>query len=153
MARRVAFAGVCAGALLLSLGVSAQVPPPKPGGPPLPPPPGQPGAVQAAFDGPIKETLQQYATAYESLNAEQVKKVWPTVDVEGLRRAFREMRELKVGIDSVKVLSIDGAVARVSCRVMQTLTPKAGNKQASSVTRVFRLRKQEAVWLIDGFER
>ena len=36
---------------------------------------------------------------------------------------------------------------------MQALTPKAGTKQTSTVTRVFRLRKQEAVWLIDGFER
>jgi len=156
MARRVVLAAVCAGVLLFSLRVSAQGPPPKPGGPPLPPPPGQPappGAVQSAFDAPIKEALQQYASALESLDAEQVKKVQPTVDVEGLRRAFREMRELKVGIDSVKVLSIDGAVARVSCRVLQTLTPKAGTKQTSTVTRVFRLRRQEAVWLIDGFER
>jgi hypothetical protein len=41
----------------------------------------------------------------------------------------------------------------VSCRVTQTLTPKAGGKQTSAVTRVLRLRRQEAVWLIDGFER
>jgi hypothetical protein len=149
MARRVRFAAVCAGALL-SLRVSAQGPPPKPGGPP---PPAQPGVVQTAFDAPINDALQQYATAYESLDAGQVKKIWPTVDVEGLRRAFRDMRELKVGIDSVKVLSIDGAVARVSCRVLQTLTPKAGTKQTSTVTRVVRLRRQEAVWLIDSFER
>ncbi len=154
MARRVAFAAVWAGALLLSLKVSAQVPPPRPGVPPLTP--GQPapqGIAPSAFDAPIKDALQQYASALESLDAEQVKKVQPTVDVDGLRRAFREMRELKVGIDSVKVLSIDGAVARVSCRVLQTLTPKAGTKQTSTVTRVFRLRRQEAVWLIDGFER
>ena len=142
-----------AGTLLLSLAAGAQTPPPRPGGPPVPSPPAPPGVVQAAFDAPIKDALQQYATALESLDAEQVKKVQPTVDVEGLRRAFREMRELKVAIDGVKVLSIDGAVARVSCRVLQTLTPKAGTKQTSTVTRVFRLRKQEAVWLIDGFER
>jgi len=89
----------------------------------------------------------------ESLDADQVKKAYPSVDVEGLRRAFREMRELKVSIDNVRVLSIEGAIARVSCRVVQALTPKAGTRQTSTVTRVFRLRKQEAVWLIDGFER
>lgn len=153
MARRVSFPAVCACALLLGSGVRAQGPPPKPAGPPSPTPPGQPGVVQTAFDVPIKETLQQYATAYESLDAAQVKKVWPTVDVEGLRRAFRDMRELKLSIDTVRVLSIDGATARVSARVMQTMIPKAGAKEASTVTRVFRLRKQEAAWFIDGFER
>jgi hypothetical protein len=136
--------------LLLSVTLNAQGPPPKPGGPPVPPvPPG----TQTAVEAPIKDALQQYATALMSLDAEQVKKIHPTVDVEGLRRAFREMRELKVEIDGARVLSIDGAIARVSCRVLQTLTPKAGTRQASTVTRVFRLRKQEAVWLIDGFER
>lgn len=150
MARRVANA-VCAGALLFRLSLIAQGPPPKPGGPP--PPPGQPGVAQSAFDAPIKDALQQYATAYESLDAEQVKKIWPAVDVEKLRRAFGDMRELKLGIDSVRVLSTDGATARVSARVMQTMVPKAGVKEASTVTRVFRLRKQEAVWLIEGFER
>jgi hypothetical protein len=150
MARRVPCLAVCAGIVLLSSTLSAQGPPPKPGAPPLSPPP--PG-TQTAVDAPIKEALQQYATALMSLDAEQVKKIQPTVDVEGLRRAFREMRELKVEIDGVRVLSIDGQIARVSCRVLQTLTPRAGTRQTSTVTRVFRLRKQEVVWVIDGFER
>jgi len=150
MARRVLCRALRAGALLLSVTLNAQGPPPKPGGPPLPP---LPPSTPTAFEAPIKDALQQYATALMSLDAEQVKKIHPTVDVEGLRRAFREMRELKVEIEGVRVLSIDGAIARVSCRVLQTLTPKAGTRQTSTVTRVFRLRKQEAVWVIDGFER
>ncbi len=63
------------------------------------------------------------------------------------------MRELKVTIDSVKVLSSDGTITRVSARIMQVLTPRAGTKQTTNITRVFRLRKQESAWLIDGFER
>jgi hypothetical protein len=42
---------------------------------------------------------------------------------------------------------------RVSCKVTQVLIPKAGAKQTTAVTRVLRLRKQETVWVIDGFER
>ena len=114
----------------------------------LQPPPDQP-QIEAADQG----SPQQYSAALESLDADQVKKIHPSVDVEGLKRAFREMRELKVDIDNVRVLSTEGAVARVSCRVTQTLTPKAGAKQTTAVTRVLRLRRQEAVWLIDGFER
>ncbi len=41
------------------------------------------------------------------------------------------MRELKVAIDAVRVLSIDGTTARVSCRVTQTLTPKVGSKRTT----------------------
>jgi hypothetical protein len=120
---------------------------------PNPAPPSGQQAPQAAVEAAAKEALQQYSAALESLDADQVKKIHPAVDVEGLRRAFREMRELKVTIDNVRVLSTEGATARVSCRVTQTLTPKAGSKQTTAVTRVLRLRRQEAVWLIDGFER
>jgi hypothetical protein len=151
MARGFVCAFVCAAALLLSLSALAQVPPPAK---PAPAPPA-PSAVlpQSALDVPINEALQRYAAAMESRDADQVKKIYPSVDVENLRNAFREMRELKVSIDNVRVLSIDGTAARVSCRVVQTFTPKAGSKQVSTVTRVLRLRRQEAVWLIDVWER
>jgi ribosomal protein S12 methylthiotransferase accessory factor YcaO len=139
--------------MLLSLQAWAQVPPPaKPAPTPTPAPPAQ-ISPQTAIEGPISEALQRYAAAMESRDADQVRKTYPTVDVDGLRRAFRDTRELKVSIDNVRVLSIEGAVARVSCRVVQAFTPKAGAKVNSTVTRVFRLRRQEAVWLIDAWER
>jgi hypothetical protein len=105
------------------------------------------------LDLSVRDTLQQYSEAYESLDAERVKRIHPAIDLETLKRTFRDMRELKVTIDSVKVLSTDGAITRVSARVAQVLTPRAGTKQTSSVTRVFRLRKLETAWVIDGFER
>ena len=43
------------------------------------------------------------STALESLDAEQVKKMNPSVDSERLKGAFRDMRELKVTIDNIKV--------------------------------------------------
>ncbi|HEY7501407.1 MAG TPA: hypothetical protein VH740_22995 [Vicinamibacterales bacterium] len=132
----------------------AQTTTPPPARPATPPtPPAAPAPAQTAIDVAAREALQQYSTALETLDADQVRKIHPAVDAEGLKRAFREMRELKVTIDNVKVLSTEGAIARVSCRVTQTLTPKAGAKQTSAVTRVLRLRRQEAVWVIDGFER
>jgi hypothetical protein len=124
------------------------VPPPRPVVPTPPPTP-----PQNPLDIAARDALQQYSSALEALDADQVKKIQPSVDAEGLRRAFRDMRELKVTIDNVKVLSTEGPIARVSCRVTQILTPKAGTRQTTAVTRVLRLRKQEAVWLIDGFER
>lgn len=118
----------------------------------------RPGAGQGtspdkAVDPAVRELLQQYASALESLDADAVKKVQPSIDVEGLKRAFREMRALEVEIDNVRLLSGDGATARVSCRVAQTLTPKAGSRQTTTVTRVLRLKREGTGWIIQAFER
>jgi len=107
-----------------------------------------------AAEAGVRETLQNYSAALESLDANAVKKVQPSIPVDNLAKAFRDMRELKVEIDAVRVLSMDGATARVSCRVTQTLIPKAGSRQTTAVTRVMRLRRQpNSSWVIDGFER
>jgi hypothetical protein len=110
-------------------------------------------AGTAPVEADIREVLRQYATALERLDADAVKKVQPSIEVENLRKAFREMRALNVTIEDVRVLAADGSVARVSCKVNQTLTPKAGSKQTTAVTRVMRLRRQVGSWIIDSFER
>ena len=104
-------------------------------------------------EGAVRETLQRYSAALESLDATAVKKVQPSLPAENLAKAFKDMRTLKVTIDAVRVLSIDGTTARVSCKVTQTLTPKVGSKQTTAVTRVMRLRRTGDGWVIDSFER
>jgi hypothetical protein len=105
------------------------------------------------IEAAIRDTLRQYATALAQLDADAVKKVQPSIAVEHLRQAFKEMRALTVTIEDVRVLAADDTLARVSCKVNQTLTPKAGSKQTTAVTRVMRLRRQVGSWIIDGFER
>ncbi len=100
-----------------------------------------------------RDVLQRYSTALAGLDADGVKRVQPSIDVESLRKAFREMKTLDVSIDTIKVLSSDAATARVGCRVTQTLTPKAGTKRSTSVNRVMRLRLVDTGWVIDSFER
>ena len=111
------------------------------------------GQVDERAEANARDVLQQYTTALASLDAEAVKKVQPSIDVESLRRALRDMKTLEVVIDSIKVLSNDTSAARVSCRVNQTLTPKAGSKRSTVVTRVVRLRRVNNTWVIDSFER
>jgi hypothetical protein len=113
---------------------------------------GLPAQPVAAETG-VPDMLQRYSAAFESLDANAVKKVQPSIPVENLAKAFKDVRELKVVIDTVRVLSTDGATARVSCRVMQTLVRKAGSKETTAVTRVMRLRQDADAWVIDGFER
>ncbi len=112
-----------------------------------------PQAKAAGAEPGIRDMLQRYSAALESLDADAVKKVQPSLPAENLAKAFKDMRELKVTIGEVRVLSTDGATARVSCRVTQALTPKAGSKQTSAVTRVMRLRRDADSWVIDAFER
>jgi hypothetical protein len=110
-------------------------------------------APPPAAEASVRDALQKYSEALESLDANAVKKVQPSIPVDNLAKTFKNMRELKVDIDAVRVLSIDGATARVSCRVTQTLTPKAGSRKTTAVTRVMRLRREANSWVIDGFER
>jgi hypothetical protein len=114
---------------------------------------GVPQAQAASAETGVRDALQRYSAAFESLDVDAVKKVQPSVPTENLAKAFKDMRELKVAIDAVRVLSIDGTTARVSCKVTQTLTPKVGSKQTTSVTRVMRLRRTADAWVIDSFER
>jgi hypothetical protein len=109
--------------------------------------------ASAQIEVAIRDTLRQYSTALAHLDADAVKKVQPSIEVENLRRAFKEMRALNVTIEDVRVLAADDTMARVSCKVNQTLTPKAGSKQTTAVTRVMRMRRQVGSWIIDGFER
>ena len=101
----------------------------------------------------VSATLERYSTALEGLDADAVKKVQPAIDVDSLKKAFKEMRALDVTIADLKVLSTDATVVRVSCKVTQTLTPRAGSKQTTTVNRVVRLKKHESGFVIDAFER
>ncbi len=112
------------------------------------------GSAQAStVEAAVSAALERYSTALESLDADSVKKVQPAIDVESLKKAFKEMRALDVTIAELKVLSTDAAVVRVSFKVTQTLTPRAGSKQTTAVNRVVRLKKHEAGFVIDAFER
>lgn len=115
------------------------------------------GATAQPADAVVKtgvtELLGHYTTALESLDAEAVKKVYPSADAETLKSAFRQMRSLEVDIDEITVLSASDTGARVSCRVKQTLVPRAGSRQTTTVTRVLRLKRQQEAWVIDTFER
>ena len=107
----------------------------------------------ADVEAALRDALTQYSTALESLDVEAVQEIQPSIDARRLERAFREMEALEVEIDEINILSVDDDTARVSCRVTQTLTPRAGSEQTSAVSRIMRLRQTDDTWVIDGFER
>lgn len=115
---------------------------------------GQQGSTATqTVDPGIRHLLERYSAAFESLDSAAVKKVQPSIDADTLTKAFKQMRSLEVSIADVKVLSSDASAIRVSCRVTQTLVPRAGAKQTIAVTRVLRLRRLDGGLVIDAFER
>jgi hypothetical protein len=114
---------------------------------------GQSSQSHHTVDSAIRQVLEQYSAAFQNLDPVAVKKVQPSIDSDTLREAFKQMRSLEVSISDVKVLSSDAAAIRVSCRVTQTLVPRAGVKQTIAVTRVLRLRRLDGALVIDAFER
>lgn len=137
---------VAAAALMLALAASSQNDLAAAGMP-------QAQAQAAAAESGVRDALQRYSAALESLDVNAVKKVQPSIPTDSLAKAFKDMRELKVNIDDVRVISADATTARVSCRVTQTLTPRVGSRRTTAVTRVMRLRRDADTWVIDGFER
>jgi hypothetical protein len=121
---------------------------PAPSAKPTPPPPSAQPSV-AAEEAAIRATLRDYAAAYESLNVDAVRKVYPKVNADALARSFREMAAQQVQIGNDAQISIEGATAVVRCTVIQGFTPRVGQgRRPQPVAATFRLQKTGGRWVI-----
>jgi hypothetical protein len=91
--------------------------------------------------------LQAYERAYSSLTADAVKRVYPAVNEQALRRSFADMKSQRLQIQD-ETIRISGAMATVTCTVDTRFQPQAGREQHSSRQTVFRLEKRNNVWYI-----
>ena len=137
---------------------------------PLAPPVGESVPLEAAFAtplsppgvstprsspaGPTEEqqiaaTLHRYAAAYQQLDANAARTVWPTVDQRALARAFESLELQQFTFDECDVRVIDRG-ASAACRGSVTYVPKVGSRTAHRDDRQwnFELQKQQDVWLI-----
>ena len=111
-----------------------------------------PLAVPQDAETAVRDSLQRYAAALESLDASAVKKIQPSIAADTLAKAFRDMRELKVVIDAVRVISLDDAAARVSCKVRDAHAQSRIHPNNRGHPRGAHAR-EAAGWVIDAFER
>ena len=93
--------------------------------------------------------LLSYARAYEQLDANAARAVWPGVDVRALTRAFNGLESQAVRFNGCEV-SIAGAEARALCHGTTTYVPKIGSKDPRRLQHdwVFRLTKIGDAWKI-----
>ncbi|HSL23119.1 MAG TPA: hypothetical protein VK886_16430 [Vicinamibacterales bacterium] len=97
----------------------------------------------------VQRLLQQYRAAYERLDAEAAKVVWPSVDERALGSAFRQLAGQRLTFESCGI-SVSGAAANARCRGTAEYLPKVGSRQAyvASGEWVFDLAKHDSAWHI-----
>ena len=99
----------------------------------------------------VTQTLQQYRTAYEGLDAQSAHAVWPAVNQAALARAFDGLESQSLTFDACDV-RVRGESAIAICQGSARYVPKIGNRQPRTEPRVwnFSLRKAGADWKIDS---
>lgn len=115
------------------------------------PPPSVVPRNDAAASDAIAAVLDRYRTAFNDLDAEAARSVWPGADVRGLGRAFDGLKEQQLSFDDCAItLRGDSAVA--DCRGTASYIPKVGRKTARVEARHwrFQVEKREAGWQIQS---
>jgi hypothetical protein len=129
----------------------AAPPPPRVAAAVRPEPEALPPVVARTEQSEIQRALGQYRSAYQLLDAEAARAVWPSVDVRALSRAFDTLASQQLQFDTCQ-FEIDGAAATAQCRGSATYTPKVGNRAPRLEQRqwTFHLRKVDEGWKIQS---
>lgn len=125
-------------------------PPPTPAAVLRPAPEAAPAVVAARTEqGEIQRALGRYQSAYQLLDAEAARAVWPSVDVRALARAFDSLTSQELAFDTCQ-FDIVGEAATAQCRGSATYTPKVGSRAPKLEPRqwTFQLRKIDEGWKI-----
>jgi tetratricopeptide (TPR) repeat protein len=113
------------------------------------PAPAKPTVSRLDLERPrIAAILQRYAAAYDSLDANAVRPLFPA-NAAKLEAAFSSFQtyNLDIEIQSTE-LSTDGSTATVVARVSHNFQPKAGRRDGTTVTSTFTLQKKGNDWII-----
>ena len=130
---------------------------------PAPPPPAASAALGATASpavasgavetSAVRDVLDGYADAFSTLNADATQRVWPGVDVRGLRRAFDQLSTQNITFNRCEV-NAAGETAQAVCTGRATWVPKVGDRSPKSEPRTWRfaLGRDDGAWVIDGVQ-
>jgi len=131
---------------------AAPIPSPRTPAPVIrPEPQALPSVVARSEQSEIQRTLGQYRSAYQNLDAEAARAVWPSVDVRALARAFDTLTSQELAFETC-LFDITADVATAQCRGSATYTPKVGGRGPKLESRqwTFHLRKVDEGWKIES---
>ena len=108
-------------------------------------------AARRRETGLIETVLDRYVGAFNTLDAEAARAVWPGVDARALDRVFTQLEEQELTFEECKV-ELDEARAMAVCRGVARYVPRVGSRSSRSTARqwTFTLQKAEDRWTIDG---
>jgi hypothetical protein len=97
----------------------------------------------------VRDLLQRYVSAFERLDVDAAKAVWPTVDGKALRRAFSQLAAQHLTFESCGI-TIAGSGANARCRGQATFHPRVGSRplHLSSREWTFQLARADDGWQI-----
>ena len=96
----------------------------------------------------VLEVLHRYSRAFENMDVQATKAVWPSVDDRELRRVYRQFDAQQVRFASCGV-SINGPDANARCRGSATYRPKVGSRvHLKEREWTFNLSRDDAGWQI-----
>jgi hypothetical protein len=97
----------------------------------------------------IREVLNRYTRAFETMDLRATKAVYPSVDDRALQKAYRALDGQQVRLSNCGV-SIDGPAANARCRGNATYRPKVGSRmvQLTDLEWMFSLARSDAGWQI-----
>jgi hypothetical protein len=95
--------------------------------------------------------LQRYERAYEQLDAKGAASVWPSLDVDALKRAFGGLKQQALQFDSCQ-FSVGYASAVASCAGSSAIVRRVGNPTPLIESRhwTFHLKRVGSDWNIES---
>lgn len=101
-------------------------------------------------DSRVVQVLNQYARAYDRLDPNAARAIWPTVDERALSRAFASLASQDVSFDACDI-DVKGNLASASCRGTASYVGKVGSRQSRTEARQwnFELKLHGDDWKIE----
>jgi hypothetical protein len=128
--------------------------------PPTAPSPAPPASRPAASTPPlesapapddrvaIRAALSRYESAYNRLDVDAVRTIWPTLDHRALARAFENLSAQRVALQTCNV-DVSGSTARANCSGNASWTPRVGGGERSAARKwTFDLNESNGAWRI-----
>jgi hypothetical protein len=102
----------------------------------------------------IRSALERYRSAYERLDADAAKMVWPAFDDRGLTQPFSDLDSQSMRFANCRV-DIDGARGVAACRGEATYAARAGDRSIRTQTGTWRfeLYKNSGDWKIASVQQ
>jgi hypothetical protein len=131
----------------------AVLPPAPPAPAPAPPAasPAPPARESVDDTALVNEALRRYRAAYDRLDAQSARAVWPAVNEAALARAFDGLQSQTLTFDACDVRLYSGT-ATATCRGTARYVPRFGSREPRVESRVwaFTLRRAGSGWTIDS---